>query len=97
MVKVPFQLPSGMANECQFTFYVQSFIIPQKLRGTTTYMVKVSMHVAWSVVCMCVLMLRLSGGCWAVAGHIFLEIAGYYINYYKAVSLSFNSLYKVKI
>jgi hypothetical protein len=31
-----------MANECQFTFYVQSFLVPQKLRGTTTYMVKVT-------------------------------------------------------
>ena len=41
MVKVPFQLPPNMANECQFIFYVQSFLVPQKLRGTTTYMVKV--------------------------------------------------------
>lgn len=31
-----------MANECQFIFYVESFLVPQKLRGTTTYMVKVS-------------------------------------------------------
>ena len=42
VVKVPFQLPPNMANECQFIFYVQSFLVPQKLRGTTTYMVKVS-------------------------------------------------------
>lgn len=40
VVKVPFQLPPDMANECQFIFYVQSFLVPQKLRGTTTYMVK---------------------------------------------------------
>ena len=40
-VKLPFQLPAGSANECQFTFYVQSFLVPQKLRGTATYMVKV--------------------------------------------------------
>ena len=39
-IKVPFQLPPGQANECQFTFYVQSFLMPQKLRGTLTYMVK---------------------------------------------------------
>jgi len=41
VVKVPFQLPPETANECQFVFYVQSFLVPQKLRGTTTYMVKV--------------------------------------------------------
>ena len=40
-VKVPFQLPPGMANECQMTFYVKSFLMPQKLRGTVTYMAKV--------------------------------------------------------
>ena len=39
-IKVPFQLPPGQANECQFTFYVQSFLMPQKLRGMVTYMVK---------------------------------------------------------
>jgi AP-3 complex subunit delta-1 len=39
-VKVPFQLPPGMANECQMTFYVKSFLMPQKLRGTVTYMAK---------------------------------------------------------
>ena len=36
-----FCLSVGTANECQFTFYVQSFQVPQKLRGTATYMVKV--------------------------------------------------------
>lgn len=49
VVKVPFQLPPQTANECQFVFYVQSFLVPQKLRGTTTYMVKVG-----SVVCLTV-------------------------------------------
>ena len=28
-------------NECQFIFYVHSFLMPQKLRGTITYMIKV--------------------------------------------------------
>ena len=40
-VKIPFQLPPGMANECQLTFYVKSFQMPQKLRGTVVYMAKV--------------------------------------------------------
>lgn len=40
-VKVPFQLPPGTANECQLVFYVKSFLMPQKLRGTVTYMAKV--------------------------------------------------------
>jgi AP-3 complex subunit delta-1 len=39
-VKIPFQLPPGTANECQLTFYVKSFVVPQKLRGTVVYMAK---------------------------------------------------------
>ncbi len=53
-VKLPFQLPPGAANECQFTFYVQSFLMPQKLRGTTTYMVKVcTVHMVRSMELCC--------------------------------------------
>jgi AP-3 complex subunit delta-1 len=37
---IPFQLPPGSANECQFIFVVQEFYMPQKLRGTVTYMTK---------------------------------------------------------
>uniref|UniRef100_A0A1X7VV93 AP-3 complex subunit delta Mu C-terminal domain-containing protein n=1 Tax=Amphimedon queenslandica TaxID=400682 RepID=A0A1X7VV93_AMPQE len=39
-VPVPFQLPPGTANECQFMFTVQEFYMTQKLRGTVTYMMK---------------------------------------------------------
>ncbi|XP_022087832.1 AP-3 complex subunit delta-1-like isoform X2 [Acanthaster planci] len=39
-VKVPFQLPPGMANEGQFAFTVKSITMTQKLRGTLTYMLK---------------------------------------------------------
>ena len=45
-VKIPFQLPPGMANECQLTFSVKSFLVPQKLRGTVVYMAKVQ-SVPW--------------------------------------------------
>ena len=40
--KLPmFMIPcAGTVNECQFIFYVQSFLVPQRLRGTTTYMIK---------------------------------------------------------
>ena len=36
----------GSANECQFTFVVQEFYMAQKLKGTVTYMIKVSYQ--WS-------------------------------------------------
>ncbi|XP_064462868.1 AP-3 complex subunit delta-1-like isoform X1 [Ornithodoros turicata] len=37
-IRVPFQLPPGAANEAQFGFKVQSVNMPQRLRGTFTYM-----------------------------------------------------------
>lgn len=37
-IKVPFQLPTGTANEGQFAFSVESISMPQRLRGTLTYM-----------------------------------------------------------
>ncbi|XP_062504625.1 AP-3 complex subunit delta-1-like isoform X2 [Corticium candelabrum] len=39
-IRVPFQLPQGIANESQFAFTVDSILMPQKLRGTLTYMIK---------------------------------------------------------
>lgn len=37
---VPFQLPPGVSNEAQFVFTVQSIVMPQKLKGTLTFIVK---------------------------------------------------------
>ncbi|XP_041705058.2 AP-3 complex subunit delta-1-like isoform X2 [Coregonus clupeaformis] len=37
---VPFQLPPGISNEAQFIFSVQSIVMPQKLKGTLTFIVK---------------------------------------------------------
>uniref|UniRef100_A0A4W4FYV5 AP-3 complex subunit delta domain-containing protein n=1 Tax=Electrophorus electricus TaxID=8005 RepID=A0A4W4FYV5_ELEEL len=44
---VPFQLPPGVSNEARFVFSVQSIVMPQKLKGTLTFIVKVrpSKHV----------------------------------------------------
>uniref|UniRef100_UPI00358E5B4D AP-3 complex subunit delta-1 isoform X2 n=1 Tax=Myxine glutinosa TaxID=7769 RepID=UPI00358E5B4D len=39
-VSVPFQLPPGVSNEAHFTFTVQSIVMPQKLKGTMSYIVK---------------------------------------------------------
>ncbi|XP_043911427.1 AP-3 complex subunit delta-1 [Protopterus annectens] len=39
-IPVPFQLPPGIANEARFVFTVQSVVMPQKLKGTLTYIVK---------------------------------------------------------
>ncbi|XP_071954379.1 AP-3 complex subunit delta-1-like isoform X2 [Antedon mediterranea] len=39
-ISVPFQLPAGATNEGQFAFTVQNVTMPQKLRGTLTYMIK---------------------------------------------------------
>ncbi|XP_065844476.1 AP-3 complex subunit delta-1-like [Oscarella lobularis] len=39
-IQVPFQLPPGIANEAQFAFMVDGIQMPQKLRGTLTYMIK---------------------------------------------------------
>ncbi|XP_070562551.1 AP-3 complex subunit delta-1-like isoform X2 [Ptychodera flava] len=39
-IKVPFQLPPGAANEGQFAFTIESISMPQKLKGTLTYMIK---------------------------------------------------------
>uniref|UniRef100_A0A3B5LR25 AP-3 complex subunit delta-1 n=1 Tax=Xiphophorus couchianus TaxID=32473 RepID=A0A3B5LR25_9TELE len=38
---VPFQLPPGVSNEARFVFTVQSIVMPQKLKGTLTFIVKV--------------------------------------------------------
>ncbi|XP_070410236.1 AP-3 complex subunit delta-1 isoform X6 [Nothobranchius furzeri] len=37
---IPFQLPPGVSNEARFVFTVQSIIMPQKLKGTLTFIVK---------------------------------------------------------
>uniref|UniRef100_A0A8B9HNA2 AP-3 complex subunit delta-1 n=1 Tax=Astyanax mexicanus TaxID=7994 RepID=A0A8B9HNA2_ASTMX len=37
---VPFQLPPGVSNEARFVFSVQSIVMPQKLKGTLTFIVK---------------------------------------------------------
>ncbi|XP_037829978.1 AP-3 complex subunit delta-1 isoform X2 [Kryptolebias marmoratus] len=37
---VPFQLPPGVSNEARFVFTVQSIVMPQKLKGTLTFIVK---------------------------------------------------------
>uniref|UniRef100_A0A673W9A2 AP-3 complex subunit delta-1 n=1 Tax=Salmo trutta TaxID=8032 RepID=A0A673W9A2_SALTR len=37
---VPFQLPPGISNEARFIFSVQSIVMPQKLKGTLTFIVK---------------------------------------------------------
>ena len=52
-VKVPFELSSGTANECQFIFNVKVFNIPQTLRGTLTYMVKVIHYINMSITYAC--------------------------------------------
>ncbi|XP_056459935.1 AP-3 complex subunit delta-1 isoform X1 [Gadus chalcogrammus] len=37
---VPFQLPPGVSNEARFVFTVKSIVMPQKLKGTLTFIVK---------------------------------------------------------
>uniref|UniRef100_A0AAV2L070 AP-3 complex subunit delta-1 n=1 Tax=Knipowitschia caucasica TaxID=637954 RepID=A0AAV2L070_KNICA len=37
---VPFQLPPGISNEARFVFTVQSIVMPQKLKGTLTFIIK---------------------------------------------------------
>uniref|UniRef100_A0A7N9AUG6 AP-3 complex subunit delta-1 n=1 Tax=Mastacembelus armatus TaxID=205130 RepID=A0A7N9AUG6_9TELE len=37
---VPFQLPPGVSNEARFVFTVQSIVMPQKLKGTLTFIAK---------------------------------------------------------
>lgn len=39
-IAVPFQLPPGISNEARFIFTVHSIVMPQKLKGTLTYIVK---------------------------------------------------------
>ncbi|KAM6962726.1 AP-3 complex subunit delta-1 [Aplochiton taeniatus] len=39
-LSVPFQLPPGVSNEARFVFTVQSIVMPQKLKGTLTFIVK---------------------------------------------------------
>jgi len=45
-VRVPFTLPAGAQNEAQFQFYVNSISMPQRLKGTLTYVAKVTSHTA---------------------------------------------------
>ena len=42
-VNVPFTLPPGAQNEGQFIFNIQDITMPQKLKGTLTYMLQVNM------------------------------------------------------
>ncbi|KAJ8277250.1 hypothetical protein GJAV_G00073100 [Gymnothorax javanicus] len=37
---VPFQLPPGVSNETRYVFSVQSIVMPQKLKGTLSFIVK---------------------------------------------------------
>ncbi|KAJ8374442.1 hypothetical protein SKAU_G00050220 [Synaphobranchus kaupii] len=37
---VPFQLPPGVSNEARYVFSVQSIVMPQKLKGTLTFIIK---------------------------------------------------------
>uniref|UniRef100_A0A8C5EPU9 AP-3 complex subunit delta-1 n=1 Tax=Gouania willdenowi TaxID=441366 RepID=A0A8C5EPU9_GOUWI len=37
---VPFQLPPGVSNEARLVFTVQSIVMPQKMKGTLTFIVK---------------------------------------------------------
>ncbi|XP_069505613.1 AP-3 complex subunit delta-1 isoform X2 [Ambystoma mexicanum] len=39
-IPVPFQLPPGISNEAQFVFTVQSIVMPQKLKGTISFIIK---------------------------------------------------------
>ncbi|XP_044124946.1 AP-3 complex subunit delta-1 isoform X2 [Bufo gargarizans] len=39
-IAIPFQLPPGVSNEAQFVFTVQSIVMPQKLKGTLSFIVK---------------------------------------------------------
>jgi AP-3 complex subunit delta-1 len=39
-VRVPFTLPPGTQNEGQFAFHVGSLAMPQRLKGTLTYIIK---------------------------------------------------------
>ncbi|KAG8431159.1 hypothetical protein GDO86_019336 [Hymenochirus boettgeri] len=39
-ILIPFQLPPGISNEAQFAFTVQSIVMPQKLKGTLSFIVK---------------------------------------------------------
>ncbi|XP_064424430.1 AP-3 complex subunit delta-1 [Latimeria chalumnae] len=39
-IAVPFQLPPEISNEARFVFTVQSIVMPQKLKGTLTFIVK---------------------------------------------------------
>jgi len=43
-VRVPFALPPGSHNEAQLQFLVNSISMPQKLKGTITYVAKVTDH-----------------------------------------------------
>uniref|UniRef100_A0A4W5MUG7 AP-3 complex subunit delta n=1 Tax=Hucho hucho TaxID=62062 RepID=A0A4W5MUG7_9TELE len=53
---VPFQLPPGISNEARFIFSMQSIVMPQKLKGTLTFIVKVSWSCSpqrWLITTMC--------------------------------------------
>ncbi|XP_034386281.1 AP-3 complex subunit delta-1 isoform X3 [Cyclopterus lumpus] len=39
-LSVPFQLPPGVSNEARFVFTMQSIVMPQKLKGTLTFIIK---------------------------------------------------------
>ena len=41
-VSVPFTLPPGTQNEAAFQFHVSSISMPQRLKGTLTYVAKVN-------------------------------------------------------
>nr|XP_033810501.1 AP-3 complex subunit delta-1 isoform X2 [Geotrypetes seraphini] len=39
-IPVPFQLPPGISNEARFVFTIQNIVMPQKLKGTLSFIVK---------------------------------------------------------
>ncbi|XP_063311946.1 AP-3 complex subunit delta-1 isoform X2 [Pelobates fuscus] len=39
-IPVPFQLPPGVSNEAKFVFTVKSIVMPQKLKGTLSFIAK---------------------------------------------------------
>ena len=43
-VKIPFVLLPGAQNESQFAFTLEQINMPQKIKGTLTYMVKVRFY-----------------------------------------------------
>ena len=67
-VKVPFILLPSCENEGQFAFTISSIDMPQKLKGTLTYIIKVSAtrlySFRWFLSCCAARYLHLHVSCW---------------------------------